>query len=277
MPPGQQVALEPALARCAPTGPPSPGRPGARWSSSVSGLAFHARSRHLEDGLEPVRRGLVGAEQPEVVGVHRRTRRAGTHPSTRVASLVVAPGRATSTAYARKSGRRRSRSSAAVRVRVRAHAPLALRRQSTRIASRAPVLVEQLLGAVRPHPRPRASRRCSSSSRGVGERHLMGRNVPSTGETVDAPSDRSIPSGCAARSSARRARRRRRRRRRPLLDRGDLVEARGRASPPCAWCTCAGSSPVDEIRVVAVAREQLSELVLGDARRAPWGWRSCSR
>ena len=208
----------------------------------------------LEDVVEPVRRGLVGAEDAEVVGVRAARPRRASAPSTRVASAVVAPGLV--------DRRRRSRGSRAARGRG-ARAPpfvfgLALIRRSPSGASAAssgtsaPVVVEQLLGPVAAQPllelaagaprssapRPAAPGARATCPRPAARRPRAARSSPSASGT------RSSPRG------GRRAPRSSSSAKRPWIESGVLVvEAGG-----------------EEERLVAVAAQQRRELVLRDPR-----------
>ena len=129
---------------------------GARWSSPSRRSAIQARSVASKSALEPVRRGLVGAEDAEVglagVGAHDVAQPAAEH----------ARGLAARRARARRP-RPRSRGSRAATGRAAAAPPLAcglapMRRSPSGAsaaisAASAAALVEQLLRAVGAHPR----------------------------------------------------------------------------------------------------------------------------
>ena len=67
--------------------------------------------------------------------------------------IPFAPGEGTSAAYSRKSGIRRiAEQDAAVGVGIRAHAPLALGGELRQLSPEAPVVIEELSGAVAPEP-----------------------------------------------------------------------------------------------------------------------------
>ena len=70
-----------------------------------------------------------------------------------MSSASTAPGEATVTAWARKSGIRRSRSNRpAVGVRVGAHPPEPLRGERGQVGQQPPGLIEQFVGFVTAHP-----------------------------------------------------------------------------------------------------------------------------
>ena len=276
VPAGQQVALQPALAEVlaehlhhAPVG----------REVVVARLDLrHPRAVGLlEHGAEPVRGGLVGAEDAEVRGVlvaahdlaqvdaeharrlARRLRRRGD------VDRVVAEVRQAEVAQQR----------AAVGVRVRAHAALAGGRRR-----------EQLV-ATGARPRRTAPPACTSASTpraGAGARgSAPGRRAaPGASATCPPPacrrppSGRSSPSASAARSSA-------------------SAAARSRSPARAArWISAISSSApssvgrqrlvdrvgivaLDEARRVAVALAAASAARPRGCARARSGWRSCSR
>ena len=283
MPAGQQVALQPALAQCARTGSPSPGRRarGARRPAAISRLPRLVG--HLEHRAEPVGRGLVRAERAGscVAGLRRD------HVAQAAAEH---PGRLGRRRAGRVDRARRSRGSPAGR-RSRSSRPplacgLALIRRSPRGASAAssgrgrrrrrtappagsdahPVLeLAQVLG-IGPRPRPAAPGASARCPRPAGRR-------PSSGP-VQPFGVRSTIIGHARPGQVRR-----RLRRAPAwIGRGsapiDRVGIGGRAS---CRCTAAGRRPSTVDRLVAVAAQQRVELVVAGSGPAPSGWRSCSR
>ena len=94
---GEQIALEPALAQVLGEHLHHPPL-GREALVGRQPLRFPDPVRRLEHGAEPVRGGLVGAEEAEgLAGCATITSRRKP-PSTRVASLVSRPGSFTSTA-----------------------------------------------------------------------------------------------------------------------------------------------------------------------------------
>ena len=95
----EQVALEPALAEVLAQDLHHPAV-GGEVVVAVAALGHPGAVGHLEHRAQPVRRGLVGAEDAEVRARPRSARiTSRSHPpSTRVASLAPAPGCSTSTA-----------------------------------------------------------------------------------------------------------------------------------------------------------------------------------
>ena len=108
VPPGQQVALEPALALVLGEHLHHPARAGqVLVDLGREELGVPLLGGHVEDGLQPVRRRLVGPEDAEVVRVEPH--HVGQPPAQHPGGLRDRrPGAGTSTAYSRKSGSRRS-------------------------------------------------------------------------------------------------------------------------------------------------------------------------
>ena len=176
VPAGEQVALEPALAQVLARAPPSRGRRARGGRRSAASRASHARS--VTSKTAPSRFDAVssGPKRRKSSRVARGSRRAGSAPSTRVASLERRPGLS--------ARRRRSRGSRAARGRAAAAPPFAcgfalirrspLRRRAPRSsATSAPSLVEQLLGPVAAHPRLEQREVLRVRRATLGERHLV--------------------------------------------------------------------------------------------------------
>ncbi len=255
---GQQVALQPALAEVlaehlhhAPV----------RRQVVVAGQRLrHPRpTGDLEQGAEPVGRRLVGPHHPERARVldHHVAQPAAEH-ARRLAPArrrrlhghgVVAEVRQPQVAQ----------QDAAVGMRARAHPQLAVGRQRGQLRQRRAVGVEQLLRPVGAHPRLQRGEVVRALGES-GERHLVRAERPLDLHAVDLC--RPGPALGRAQDDHRPARPR------PVgfrLDLGDPVERRVQR---------ARQRLVDLIRVVTgheqrlvpVAAQQLSQLVLGDAR-----------
>ena len=239
---GEQVALEPALAEVLARAPPSPARPARGRRRVGSDLRLPGPVRDLEDGGEPVRGGLVGAEEAEGLAGCARSRRGGTRRAR-------ASPRSRSRA-GRRARRRRSRGSRAAEVaqqrarRSRAGSRSSAGRPSARSAASSgtsrPVVVEQLLRPVAPHPL--LEQRAGAPGSRARRRAAPGASARCPRPAARRPpSGRSSPSACAARSSA-------------------TAAARSPSSRPPAGCAAISSSavvergrepPVHLLRVVA--------------------------
>ena len=172
VPPGQQVALEPALAGVLgedlhhPTGP-------GEVLVDVMELARPDLVGHLVDGVEPVGRGLVGPEDAEVgvvVADH------ADEPLAQDAGRLV-DGRARTLhldgALPPVGQAQRPLEQAAVGVRVGAHPPGARRRLLAHRLHRSAVVAEELVGGVRAQPLLEL-RAVLVVLPGAGQRHLVG-------------------------------------------------------------------------------------------------------
>ena len=247
VPAGEQVALEPALAQVL----------GQHLHHPAVGREVLVVGEDLgvtRRGPSPRRRRRAGSRRS------RRARRGGScpgcgritsrrnAPSTRVASLIVAPGARHVDRVVAEVGQRRGRAAAGRRWRAgsRSSAGSSSGASAASSGTSAPSLVEELLRPVAPHPRPRAARGAPGSSRTSRQRHLVRAPACPRPAARRPPSGRSSPSACAARSSASAGARSRRPRGRALLDRARsrraLVE-RGRHR----WCTCGRVVAVDEV------------------------------
>ena len=196
-------------------------------------------------------------------------------PCRRVASASVAPGRFTSTAYSRKSGRRRSRSSdPAVGARVRPHAALPLGGEGAELGSKPSGPVEELLRLVALHPLLEQLH-VGGVALHLAEGHLVRAPGPFRGLAVHDLRPR--PSLGRAQNHHRPARPLPEpvgaglllngldvRHRRVECGRHELVHLRGIAS-------------LDEVRLVPVAVEERPQLLAAGCARAPWARRSCTR
>ena len=151
VPAGEEVALEPALALMLREHFDDPAL-GGEVLVGRHDLRLPDLLRHLEDVVEPVRRRLVGPEDPEVRWV------AGDDVPEKPAEHArgLAEGRAGRQDVDRVVAEVRAdeilHQLAAVGVRVRAHPPAAARRQLTELGNEAPFLVEELLGPVAAQP-----------------------------------------------------------------------------------------------------------------------------
>ena len=247
VPPGEQVALEPALAQCARSGPPSPGRRATGGRRPAGSLAHPGPVGHLEHRLEPVRGGLVRAEDAEVapVGVRGASRRAGTRRATRVASASSAPG---------------SVDVDGVVAEVRQPQVAQQQRRRWRAgwrpcAARPPARAPASSGTQRRRRRrtaPRAGSCCIQRlEHGAGARGSVRsrRAAPGASATCPRPAcrrptrARSSPWACAARSSASAGASRCARARAAALDLGDLVEGRVERCAPSLVHRRAGRRP----------------------------------
>jgi hypothetical protein len=151
VPAGEQVALEPALAEVL----------AQHLDDLTVGREVLVRGQDLgvprargggEDVREPVRRGLVGAEEPEVAGVARDdvSEEAAEHPrrlAQRGARFLHLDR-----VVAEVGKQQVAQQQAAVCVRARAHPPLAARRELEELRHGCAVVFEELLGPVGTHP-----------------------------------------------------------------------------------------------------------------------------
>ena len=237
-------------------------------SSYGADLDLPVAAGDLEDVLQPVAGQLVGREGQEVVGlacVTSRSQRAE-HPGGLVRR--ARPGASTSTPYVAPVRQPQvAQHAAAVGDRVGAHPPVAGRAAAR--AARAPAGRRRRTAprAGRTAATARAPRGARRRSARRGQRHLVGAERALDLLAVD--DRRAGPALRRAQHDHRPGRRRRRRRvaaaRGPLLDRRRSGRGRCRASSAIAWCTVRRVVAGDDVRVVAVAAQQLEQLVLGDA------------
>ena len=163
---------------------------GERCSSTGRISACQTLLGRLVHRVESVGRGLVRAEQPEVllarVGAEHvaeelaeqaRRLRFGRSVAPSIVNCVVAEVGQLEIAEQH----------AAVRVRVRAHAARSLRQPVGDERQRRAVGVEQLVGTVRAHPLLRGSARCSGLVRTSESGTWCARHVPSTGTPSTTP------------------------------------------------------------------------------------------
>ena len=183
VPPGQQVALEPALARVLGEDLHHPTGPGEVLVDVVE-LARPDLVGHLVDRVEPVGRGLVGPEDAEVgvvVADH------ADEPLAQHAGRLV-DGRARTLhldgALPPVGQAQRPLEQAAVGVRVGAHPPGARRRLRAHRLHRSAVVAEELVGGVRAHPLLEL-RAVLVVVPGAGQRHLVGPPRALDGLAVD--------------------------------------------------------------------------------------------
>ncbi len=150
---GEQVALQPALA----------GGLAEDLHHSAIGREVHIvlvclghprAVGHLEDGVEAIRRGLIGSNDTEVrliaiLGHH--IAQEGAEHARRL--RVHLSGAGDFDAVLREVGHLEVvQEQASVGVRIEAHLPVALRRQFEKLRLRPPLLVEEFLGPVALHP-----------------------------------------------------------------------------------------------------------------------------
>ena len=273
VPAGQQVALEPALALVL----------GEHLHHAAAGcevvvagedLGVPRAVRHLEHRAQPVRGGLVGAEEAEPVAVAvdhvaqevpeharrlaRRSSRAS-RPRPRTRGSRAAPGPRAAGRRWRAGSRSSAGSSSAASAASSGPAPRARRTAPGPVAAQ-PVLELGEVLRVRPH---------------LGQRHLVRAPGALGRQAVDDLWARSSPSVCAARSSASAALR-------PSLDAGRVLDRRRSARRPVEHAGHplvhgGGVVSVDPVDGVAVALEQTRSAPRRRSGRAPSGWRSCTR
>jgi len=152
VPPGEQVALQPALAGVLGQHLDHP----ALGREVLVDLLDPTREDlvgDLVDRVQPVGRGLVGPEDAEVVGVvaHHVDEVVPQHPRGLVDR--AARRRYVDRVVPEVAEHERPAQQSAVGVRVRAHPPMTRRRQRAQPLDQPPLLVEELLGPVGPHPR----------------------------------------------------------------------------------------------------------------------------
>jgi hypothetical protein len=263
MPPGQQVALQPALAEVLAEHlhDAAVGR-----QVVVAGhlLGVPGPVRRLEYGAQSVGGRFVGPQQPEVVGIvaHDVAQEGAQHPG-RLAEGGGGPGDfhrvITEVGQAQVA-----QELAAVRVRVGAHAPLPLGRQLGQLEPQPAALVEQLLWLVAAHP-ALENLDVLGLLLEVGDRHLVGAEGALDLDPVDllgpgpalgrAEHDHRPARARLQLSAAGRG-----------LDPRDLLQrlVQGPRHQPVHGCWIAAA---DEQRPVAVALEERPQLGLGDARQ----------
>ena len=167
---GEQIALQPALAEVLREHlqhPPFRREPLVRGQD----LRLPGPVRGLEDGGEPVRGGLVGAEEAEGLGVARdhvaeKTAENAGRLARGACGLLDLDG------VVAEVGQDEVAPELAGRVRARAHPLVALRRQRGQLGHEPALVVEQLLRPVAPHPlleQPQVLRVLAD----IGDRHLV--------------------------------------------------------------------------------------------------------
>ena len=149
---GEQIALQPALTLMLTQhlDDPSVERESVIRRDLLLGVDA---TRRLEDGIPAVRRGLVGAEDAERLGVALDDVADEPALLARRLRLGRARRRDLHCVVAEVGQREVTAQHAAVRVRVGAHAALTRRRPGANGRQRRAVRVEELLGAIAAHPR----------------------------------------------------------------------------------------------------------------------------
>ena len=219
VPSGEEISLQPALALVLREHLHHPAL-GRLVLVRGQDLGVELAVRHLEDRAEPVRSGLVRAEDPERVAVSiddvteecaEHARRLGRRGARRrhVHRVVAEVGQ-----------REVAQQQAAIRVRIRAHPPVAPRRQLGELRDERAVGVEQLLRPVAPQP-AFEKREVLRVRTNFSERDLVGTPGPLRGQAVNLL--RPGPALGAAQHDHRPVR----------TLRGSLI----------CWCIRAGSSP----------------------------------
>ena len=275
--PGQEVALEPALAHVLAQDleHAAVGRRGA--SSPGVDRQHPAPVRDLEHGVPAVRGGLVRAHDRGSSSPARwpGSRRAGSAPWTRVASPSTRAGRGRRRRRAPRASGSAQVDEQAPAVRVRVARPCAARRAGASAASSArsaPFCVEQLAraGSERIQRSSRRTRSGCSCTSAIGT--WCARNVPSTGLPSKRLRARSSPSGVRStiigpRGRASRAPRARRARR-ACRCRAWMARIAQRVSTARAMATVHARRVValDPDRRVPVAAQQRVELARAAAR-----------
>ena len=225
-------------------------------------LALELAVGDLEDGAEPVRRGLVRPEDPErlhVPGDH--VAEEGAQDPGRLARRRAGGGHV-DRVVAEVGQVEVAQEQPAVGVRVGAHPAIAPRRQLGELRDERAVLVEQLLGPVAAQPGLEQGQ-VGRVRPDLGERHLVRSPGPLDREPVDLlragpalgrPEDDHRPG-------------------RPVgdpagpgrgLDRGGSRGCTASSVAAIAWCMVGRVVARHEVRPVAVALHERAELVLGD-------------
>ena len=225
------------------------------------GLGIPGLRRRLEDSVEPVRRGLVGPEDPERVRIElddipqipaeHAGRLAQLHAGLVDVHRVVAEVREPEVAEDPDC------------VRVRAHPAVAFGRESSKLRRQRPVLVEELLRSVALHPLLEQAQVLRVVA-GRGQRHLV--RAPGSFDLVAVHLVRARPSLRGPEDDHRPARTR------PValraggrLDAGDRVE-RGVEHRREVPMDSLGVISGNELGLPSVARKEREELVLRNAR-----------
>jgi hypothetical protein len=263
--PGQQVALEPALAQVL-----AQDLHHAAVRRDVLVADVHLVGEDLVGDLEQraqsVGRCLVGAEDAKValvqVAPHHVAQELAEH-ARGLARGLPGPGHVDGV-VAEVRQPQVLQQYPTIGVGVGAHAPLAPRRQLPQLRDQAPRLVEELLGPVAPHPLlellhvlgvlARSGQR--NLVRAVAALHPVAVDDLGPGPALGRPEDDHRPPRPTGKAAAPR----------PVLDGADLVE---RGVEGIGHPTVHGQRFValDEVRLVAVADEQVRELFVAHARQ----------
>ena len=242
MPAGQQVALEPALAEVL----------GEHLHHPAVGrevLVVGRRARPSTPGRSPRTRRRAGSTRSRrgrrcgssVAGC-AASRRAGSRPSTRVASLRRGcRARHVDRVVAEVGQVEVAQQHAAVGVRVGAHPLRRPRARSARDLGTGPAVARRTAPpAGSSASTARAAARCAGFSRGLGERHLVRAPRALDRHAVDLVRARSSPSACAARSSASAGARTTAARRAPRPGSRRSRRTPSSSAAASAWCTASG-------------------------------------